>query len=222
MALQSSMGYNSKRLREKMVREQLEARGITDPNVLRVMGDVNRHLFIPDDALHARAYGDSPLPIGYGQTISQPFVVACMTQWLELQPNMSVLEIGTGSGYQSAILAGLGADVFTVERIRELYFRACEIFKFLNLRKIRTKLDDGTQGWPSAAPFDRIIITAGGPEIPPPLIEQLADPGILVMPLGGNKKQQELVRLIKYNGEIHIENHGQSVAFVDLIGNHGW
>ncbi len=216
-----NMRRDPRRLREAMVREQLVPRGIVDRLVLEAMGTVPRHLFLPDDALHARAYGDSPLPIGYGQTISQPFVVACMSQWLEARPGMTVLEIGTGSGYQAAVLAAMGLDVFTVERVRELYFHASEVFRQLQLRRIRTKLDDGTHGWPDAGPFDRILVTAGGPEVPPPLIAQLADPGLLVMPLGTSRGQQELVRVIKKDGGTSME-HGPMVAFVDLVGNHGW
>ena len=210
-----------RRLREAMVRDQLMARGIVDPLVLEAMGTVPRHLFLPDDALHARAYGDSPLPIGHGQTISQPFVVACMSQWLEARPGMSVLEIGTGSGYQAAVLASMGLDVFTVERVRDLYFHASEVFRHLQLRRIRTKLDDGTLGWPDAGPFDRILVTAGGPEVPSPLVAQLADSGILVMPLGTSRGQQALVRVVKEDGRTRMEQ-GPQVAFVDLVGNHGW
>ena len=216
-----SMLRDPKRLREAMVRDQLTARGIVDPHVLKAMGELPRHLFLPDDALYARAYSDSALPIGYGQTISRPFVVACMTQWLEAKPGMSVLEIGTGSGYQAAVLASMGLDVFTVERVRELYFHASELFRQLHLLRIRTKLDDGTHGWPDASPFDRILVTAGGPEVPSPLVAQLADPGIMVMPLGVNKGQQELIRVVKEDGKVTLER-GIQVAFVDLVGNHGW
>ena len=215
-----SMLRDPKRLRDAMVRD-LAARGIIDPLVLKAMGELPRHLFLPDDALYSRAYGDSALPIGYGQTISQPSVVACMTQWLEVKPGMSVLEIGTGSGYQAAVLASMGLDVFTVERIRELYFHASEIFRQLHLRRVRTKLDDGTHGWSEASPFDRILVTAGGPEVPSPLVDQLADPGIMVMPLGVNKGQQELIRVVKQGGKVTLER-GIQVAFVDLVGNHGW
>lgn len=205
-----------------MVREQLEGRGIKDAQVLDAMRVVPRHLFVREEALQARAYGDSPLPIGYGQTISQPYVVARMSEMLMARPGMSVLEIGTGSGYQSAVLAQMGLLVFTVERIRELYFGACELFQQLGLRKIRTKLDDGTMGWPEAAPFERILITAGGPEIPEPLVAQLADPGLLLMPLGSNKGAQELVRVVKQDGSVRVVKSGQRVSFVDLLGNYGW
>jgi len=218
----TSVRRDPRRLREAMIRDQLIPRGVDDPAVLQAMGSVPRHLFLPDDALHARAYGDSPLPIGYGQTISQPYVVACMSQWLQARPGMSVLEVGTGSGYQTAVLAAMGLDVFTVERVRELYFHACEVFRQLQLRRIRTKLDDGTQGWPDAGPFDRILVTAGGPEVPQPLVDQLADPGIMVMPLGASRGTQELVRVVRQNGSVRLENPGHRVAFVDLVGSHGW
>ena len=202
-----------------MVRDQLS--GIADQAVLEAMRTVPRHLFVPDEALHAVAYGDNPLPIGYGQTISQPYVVARMSQWLEVRPGMSVLEIGTGSGYQAAILAAMGLDVFTVERVRELYFHASGVFRSLNLRRVRTRLADGTQGWPEAAPFDRILITAGGPSVPQPLLDQLADPGMLIMPLG-SRNEQRLTRAIKQDGEIRIEDSGLGVVFVNLLGAHGW
>jgi protein-L-isoaspartate(D-aspartate) O-methyltransferase len=216
--MDASPRYDPRRLREAMVRDQLQ--GIGDQAVLEAMRTVPRHLFVPDEALHAVAYGDNPLPIGYGQTISQPYVVARMSQWLEARPGMSVLEIGTGSGYQAAILAAMGLDVFTVERVRELYFHACEAFRRLNVRRIRTRLADGTQGWPDAAPFDRILITAGGPDMPRPLLDQLADPGMLVMPLGA-RNCQRLTRAIKQDGDLRIEDSGLDVVFVDLLGAHG-
>ena len=216
--MQASPRHDPRRLREAMVRDQLS--GIVDQAVLAAMRAVPRHLFVPDEALHAVAYGDNPLPIGHGQTISQPYVVARMSQWLEARPGMSVLEIGTGSGYQAAILAAMGLDVFTVERVRELYFHACEVFRRLKLRRIRTNLADGTQGWPDAAPFDRIVITAGGPNVPKPLLDQLADPGMLVMPLG-DRKHQRLMRVIKQNGEVRNEDSGLGVKFVDLLGAYG-
>lgn len=210
-----------KGLREKMVREQLMQHGIVDRNVLAAMYLVPRHLFVPDEALRSRAYGENALPIGYGQTISQPYVVACMSQWLEARPGMTVLEIGTGSGYQAAVLAAMGLDVFTIERVRELYFQTCALFRRLNLRSVRTKLDDGTRGWPEAAPFDRILVTAGGPSVPVPLVHQLAESGILVMPLG-DRNEQELVRITKKGGRVRVEKPGHKVKFVDLVGAHGW
>ena len=206
--------------RERMVREQLITRGISDENVLDAMRAVPRHLFV-EEALYAKAYEDYPLPIGFGQTISQPFVVALMSQLLEASPGMRVLEIGTGSGYQAAVLEAMGLDVHTVERLRDLYFRTSNLFMKMRLLNIRMKLDDGTMGWPSAGPFDRIIVTAGGPEIPEPLIMQLADPGILVIPVGEARSAQRLVQVKKLGGRVFMDTK-DSVSFVDLVGKHGW
>ena len=203
-----------------MVRDQIEARHISDQNVLRAMRAVPRHKFV-QDALRLSAYEDRPVPIGYGQTISQPYIVALMSEALETKPGMSVLEIGTGSGYQAAVLHKMGLTVFTVERIPELLTSAQQAFTKLGYSEIQVKLDDGTLGWPEKAPFDRIIVTAGGPEIPKPLVDQLADPGILVLPVGRAKRSQQLVRIRKNNGDITLEKLG-SVAFVDLVGAHGW
>ncbi|MDR3042689.1 MAG: protein-L-isoaspartate(D-aspartate) O-methyltransferase [Desulfovibrio sp.] len=209
-----------KRNRERMVKQQLETRGITDLAVLAAMRSVPRHLFV-QEALRAQAYEDHPLPIGHGQTISQPFIVALMSQIIEPQAGLRVLEIGTGSGYQAAVLAEMGMDVYTVERIRELHAAARDLLRTLKYRKVRLKLDDGTLGWPEAAPYDRILVTAGGPEVPLPLIEQLADPGILVIPVGASKRMQELVVVRKQGGRVVRESKG-GVAFVDLVGTHGW
>ena len=209
-----------KRNRERMVKQQLETRGITDLAVLAAMRSVPRHLFV-QEALRAQAYEDHPLPIGHGQTISQPFIVALMSQIIEPQAGLRVLEIGTGSGYQAAVLAEMGMDVYTVERIRELHAAARDLLRTLKYRKVRLKLDDGTLGWPEAAPYDRILVTAGGPEVPLPLIEQLADPGILVIPVGASKRMQELVVVRKQGGRVVRESKGV-VAFVDLVGTHGW
>jgi protein-L-isoaspartate(D-aspartate) O-methyltransferase len=206
--------------RDRMVREQLLPRGITDEAVLNAMRTVPRHLFV-EEALLGQAYEDLPLPIGFGQTISQPFIVALMTQHLETAPGMSVLEIGTGSGYQAAVLRQMDLGVHSVERLRELHFRASDLFRRLRLMDIRLKLADGTLGWPEAGPFDRIVVTAGGPEIPEPLLRQLADPGLLIMPVGGDRRLQQLVRVRKKNGCLTRENMDE-VAFVDLVGRHGW
>ncbi len=203
-----------------MVRDQIEARGINDQAVLRAMRTVTRHLFV-DEALQAQAYEDHPLPIGYGQTISQPYIVALMSSILDVKPGMKVLEIGTGSGYQAAVLAEMGADVYTVERIKPLYQKTRKLFSDLKYHYIKTKLDDGTMGWPEKSFFDRILVTAGGPSIPQPLVEQLADPGTLVIPVGDGKRSQTLVRLTLNDGQIKKENMG-SVAFVDLVGKFGW
>lgn len=203
-----------------MVREQLEARGITDERVLSVMRTLPRHLFV-DEALQVQAYGDHPVPIGLGQTLSQPYIVALMSSLLVVRPKMRILEIGTGSGYQAAVLAAMGADVFTVERLKNLYNVARSRLLQMKYFNVRVKLDDGTLGWPELGPFDRIIVTAGGPEIPVPLLEQLADPGIMVIPAGPAKREQRLLRVFKKDGRIHQEDKG-GVAFVDLVGSHGW
>jgi protein-L-isoaspartate(D-aspartate) O-methyltransferase len=202
-----------------MVQEQLLQRGISDHRVLEVMSEVPRHLFV-DDAMQARAYGDHPLPIASDQTISQPFVVAAMTQALQLQGTENVLEIGTGSGYQAAILSRLCNKVYTVERINTLLAGARKIFDQLHCYNILSRLDDGTLGWQEHAPYDAIIVTAGGPEIPEPLISQLADPGRMVIPVGG-RDVQALNYLTKKNGEIAVE-YLDSVRFVSLIGEYGW
>ena len=201
-----------------MVQEQLAARGISDQRLLAVMAEVPRHLFV-DDAMQARAYGDHPLPIAAGQTISQPYIVAFMTQVLQLQGHEKVLEIGTGSGYQAAILSRLCERVYTIERMNTLLAGARKIFGALRYYNIVAKLDDGTRGWPDFAPYDAIIVTAGGPEIPTPLVEQLADPGRLVIPVG-DQDVQELHLVTKDQGQITID-HLASVRFVDLIGEHG-
>ena len=205
--------------RERMIEEQLVARGITDPRVLEAMRTVPRHLFV-EDAIQAHAYGDFPLPIGSGQTISQPYIVALMTLTLHLTGSEKVLEIGTGSGYHAAILSRLCQKVYTVERLDALVSRARKVFDRLRYHNIISRIDDGTVGWPAEAPFDAIIVTAGGPRIPEPLIAQLADPGRLVMPVGG-QDVQELQVVDKRDGGITVTTIEQ-VRFVDLIGAHGW
>ena len=211
---------NFKRNRERMLTEQIMARGIDNERVLAAISAVPRHLFV-DEAMAAEAYEDYPLPIGLGQTISQPYVVALMSQLLNASPGAKVLEIGTGSGYQAAVLAEMGLDVYTVERMRELYMRTSSLLRKLKYFHIACRLGDGTLGWPEEAPFERILVTAGGPFIPEPLLEQLSDPGILLMPVGARAREQQLVRVHKQAGEISRENLG-AVSFVDLVGNHGW
>lgn len=203
-----------------MVREQIEGRGIHDPAVLAAMRKIPRHQFV-DEALHAQAYADNPVPIGHGQTISQPYIVALMSQTLEVEPGMRVLEIGTGSGYQAAVLAEMGAKVYTVERIRELHLAARKRMTQLRYSGVLCKLDDGTLGWPQQAPFDRIIVTAGGPSVPEPLVDQLADPGMLLIPVGPSRRAQELVLAYKHDGKVEMINRGACV-FVDLVGRHGY
>jgi len=202
-----------------MVEDQLIRRGIHDPKTLEAMRQVPRHLFV-EDALQNQAYADFPLPIGRGQTISQPFIVALMTQALGLQGHESVLEIGTGSGYQAAILSLICEKVYTVERIDTLLVNARSIFDKLHYLNILTKLDDGTNGWPEYAPYDVIIVTAGGPKLPQPLLDQLADPGRLVIPVG-DRGVQNLQLITKKDGSI-TEKTIEYVRFVNLIGSHGW
>ena len=205
--------------REKMVKEQLLSRDIDDERTIAAILEVPRHCFV-DDAMRVRAYGDHPLPIGAGQTISQPYIVAYMTQVLQLQGDEAVLEIGTGSGYQAAVLSRLCRKVYTVERLNSLLARARKNFDRLRYYNIRSKLDDGTLGWPDHGLYDAIIVTAGGPAIPKPLIAQLADPGRLVMPIG-DQHVQELKLLTKNEGQVEIECLTR-VRFVDLVGEYGW
>ncbi len=206
-------------IRERMVIEQLVPRGVKDDRVLAAMREVPRHYFV-DDALRSRAYGDFPLPIASGQTISQPYIVACMTEALDLKGHETVLEIGTGSGYQAAILSRLCAKVYTIERINVLLAGARRVFDQLNYFNIISKMDDGTMGWPEYGPFDGIIVTAGGPGVPKPLIEQLAEGGKLIIPVG-DQHLQDLQLVEKIDGEIKI-SHREKVRFVDLVGEYGW
>jgi protein-L-isoaspartate(D-aspartate) O-methyltransferase len=205
--------------RERMIEEQLVPRGITDQRVLAAMRTVPRHLFV-EDALQPQAYRDSPLPIGSGQTISQPYIVALMCQALRLTGTEKVLEIGTGSGYHAAVLSRLCSKVYTVERLDSLVGRARKVFDQLRYHNIVSRIDDGTEGWPLEAPFAGIIVTAGGPRIPEPLIVQLDDPGILVMPVG-SQDAQKLQVMEKRDGELS-QTTIEHVRFVDLIGAHGW
>jgi protein-L-isoaspartate(D-aspartate) O-methyltransferase len=206
-------------IRERMVAEQLVPRGIGDDRVLEVMSTVPRHYFV-DDALRSRAYGDFPLPIASGQTISQPYIVACMTEALNLKGHETVLEIGTGSGYQAAILSRLCTKVYTIERVNVLLAGARKVFDQLKYFNIIAKLDDGTMGWPENGPYDAIMVTAGGPEVPKPLVEQLADNGRLIIPVG-DQHVQDLQMVEKVDGEVKI-NHLEKVRFVDLVGEYGW
>jgi protein-L-isoaspartate(D-aspartate) O-methyltransferase len=206
-------------IRERMIQEQLLPRGINDILTLKAMREVPRHLFV-DAAMCGKAYGDYPLPIAAGQTISQPFVVAYMTQALGLTGNERVLEIGTGSGYQAAVLSRICDKVFTVERIHTLLAGARRVFDKLRYYNIVAKLDDGTLGWPENGPYEGIIVTAGGPAIPAPLIDQLADGGRLVMPVGDQNVQE--LQLLTKRGEAIETVFLESVRFVNLIGEHGW
>jgi protein-L-isoaspartate(D-aspartate) O-methyltransferase len=208
-----------KRLREEMVSRQIEVRGVKDPNVLAAMRTVPRHLFV-SEALADQAYGDFPLPIGNQQTISQPYIVAEMTQALELQKNDRVLEIGTGSGYQTAILAEIVFRVYSVERINSLFINTRKLFDRLQYHNIVTKYSDGTVGWKVESPFDAILVTAGAPRIPKALVNQLSLGGRLVIPVGGAHSQQ-LVKLYKDEKGIHESDLG-GCRFVKLVGEYGW
>ena len=207
------------RERERMVDEQLAARGVTDPRVLAALRRVPRHLFV-DEALRERAYEDHPLPIGDEQTISQPFIVGKMTELLELSGTEKVLEIGTGSGYQAAVLGALAARVCTIERIPKLAQRARETLELLGYTNVWVRVANGTLGWPDEAPFDRILVAAGGPSVPPPLFAQLGEGGRMVMPVG-DAASQVLQVIEKHEGAMRITEHSGCV-FVKLVGKYAW
>ena len=207
------------RQREEMVRHQIEARRIKDPVVLSAFRSVPRHLFV-SEALRDQAYGDYPLPIGEQQTISQPYIVAEMTQALELRKDDRVLEIGTGSGYQAAILAEIVYRVYTIERIRSLYIQARKLLDKLHYHNIVMRCSDGTAGWKDESPFDAIIVTAGAPHVPEKLLDQLAEGGRMVVPVG-NQHSQDLIKVVKDKKGIHQSNLG-GCRFVKLIGEQGW
>lgn len=204
---------------ERMVREQIIERGIKDENVIRAMLKVERSLFVPKN-LSSLAYDDRPLPIGEEQTISQPYMVALMTEFLELKKHDRVLEIGTGSGYQTAILAEIASAIYTVERIPGLLKKAIKNLENLEYKNIYYKLGDGTLGWEEFSPYDKIIVTAAAPIVPQPLFQQLKDRGRLVIPLG-SRFGQELKIVIKEGKNMRIEDGGGCV-FVPLIGEFGW
>jgi protein-L-isoaspartate(D-aspartate) O-methyltransferase len=212
--------YQKQRI--KMVASHLRSRGIENARVLKAMEKVPRHLFV-DEALRDQAYGDSPLPIGENQTISQPYMVAMMTEALDLKGHEKVLELGTGSGYQTAVLAELADRVLSIERIASLAARARKILDSLNYFNVAIRVGDGTYGWREEGPFDGIIITAGAPEIPGPLVEQLAVGGRLVVPVGSRYTQElmKVTRLSEDVKDIRTEDLG-GCRFVSLIGEHGW
>jgi protein-L-isoaspartate(D-aspartate) O-methyltransferase len=207
------------KLRNLMVERQLIPRGIRDARVLKAMRKIPRHLFM-DESVWDRAYDDMALPVGEGQTISQPYMVAVMTEFLDLRGDEKVLELGTGSGYQAAILAELSREVYTIERIQSLSERAGKVLGSLGYENMHLRVGDGTLGWPEAAPFDRILITAGAPEIPEPLIGQLSEGGMIVAPVG-DRFSQQLVKAVKQKGQMSREYHVPCV-FVPLVGKHGW
>ena len=207
------------RERERMVEEQLIARGVTDARVIEAMRRLPRHLFV-DEALRDRAYGDHPLPIGEGQTISQPFIVGRMTELLRLTGREKVLEVGTGCGYQAAVLAELAGRVCTMERIPRLASRARETLEGLGFRNVWVRAGNGTLGWPDQAPFDRILVAAGGPAVPPPLFEQLAEGGRMVIPVG-EVANQTLQVVEKVQGTMRVTADAECV-FVKLVGKYAW
>jgi protein-L-isoaspartate(D-aspartate) O-methyltransferase len=202
--------------RQRMVEEDLWARDITDKNVLKVMGKVERHLFV-DETLRSKAYADYPLPIGEGQTISQPYIVALMTQLISPKPGEKILEIGTGSGYQAAILAELVVKVFTIEIRPTLAQKASALLKRLGYTQVSVKIGDGYLGWKENAPFDAIIITCAANHIPPPLIEQLREGGRLIIPLGETTFHQTLTLITKIKGDLRVRQI-TSVRFVPMTG----
>lgn len=206
--------------RERMIKLLGEHYKIRDENVLRAMSEIPRHLFVPD-ALKAQAYKDNALPIASKQTISQPFIVARMTELLELNPQSKVLEIGAGSGYQTAVLAMLAGKIYAVERVSVLVNEAQEKLRRFNIGNVNLICADGTLGWQTHAPFDAILVAAGSPKIPEPLLNQLKIGGRLVLPVGENQQTQRLIRVTRTEREFKTEDFG-ACAFVPLIGEHGW
>ena len=206
--------------RERMVNRLRDHYRIRDERVLDVMRTVPRHLFVPE-ALQSRAYGDHALPIAANQTISQPFIVARMTELLELDKRSRVLEIGAGSGYQTAILSYLAAQVYAIERIGELAREAQARIRRLGIHNATVKAFDGTLGWSAHAPYDAILVAAGGPDVPEPLLAQLKVDGRLVLPIGQTRESQHLIRVIRTEKGYQREDHG-ACAFVPLIGRYGW
>ena len=206
--------------RENMVERLRDHYRIADQRVLDVMNEIPRHLFVPE-ALKFQAYRDNALPISSNQTISQPYIVAKMTELLELTPASKVLEIGAGSGYQTVILARLARIVYAIERVEALFEEANTRLTELNVKNVTLACEDGTNGWPIYSPYDAILVAAGSPAAPKPLLDQLAVGGKLVIPIGENPKSQVLYRFVKDAAGIRSEEHG-ACSFVPLIGEHGW
>lgn len=206
--------------RRSMVETLVRTYGIEDERVLEAMATVPRHLFVREN-LRNQAYGDHALPTEAAQTISQPFVVARMTELLDLAKEHTVLEVGTGTGYQTAILAQLAGRVFSLERIGSLARQAIARIRDLGLQNVKIQTFDGTVGWGEAAPFDRILVTAGAPSVPEPLLEQLTVGGVLVIP-EGDLERQRLVRYRKLRAGDHLRQEGELVQFVPLVGRFGW
>lgn len=213
------MGPSFEEVRQRMIDTQLIPRGVRDALVIRAMSKVPRERFVPEE-LKRSAYGDHPLPIGHDQTISQPYIVAFMTEALDLKGDEKVLEIGTGSGYQTAVLAEISKEVYTVERIPWLMESAKQLLESLGYRNIFFKVHNGTHGWQEHAPYDAILVTAGAPKVPPPLLEQLKEGGRLVIPVGDHLGQN-LVKVTKSAQENIREDLG-GVRFVKLLGKYGW
>jgi len=207
--------------REAMVRDQLVGRGVRDELVLDAMRKVAREQFVPEIERDF-AYTDGPLPIGAGQTISQPYIVALMTEALQLKGGERVLEIGTGSGYAAAILAEIAAEVFTVERVKELADRAAEVLTRQGYANAHVRHGDGTQGWAERAPYDAIVVTAGGPRVPESLRQQLAVGGRLVMPVGTRPSYQQLIKVVRRSEDRFDSTNLGEVRFVALVGKEGW
>ncbi|KXS53906.1 MAG: protein-L-isoaspartate(D-aspartate) O-methyltransferase [Marinobacter sp. T13-3] len=208
-------------LRELMVQDQLVSRGITDPRVLQAMGRVPRELFVPEH-LRVEAYEDHPLPIGRGQTISQPYIVALMAEALQLKGRERVLDIGTGSGYAAAVLASIALEVFSIEKIPELASQAEKNLQQAGFSQVRVKTGDGSQGWPEAAPFDGICVAAGAPAVPDSLKEQLSVGGRLVIPVGLEQGLQRLLLVTRRSDQEFDRREFGDVRFVPLLGQEGW
>jgi protein-L-isoaspartate(D-aspartate) O-methyltransferase len=206
-------------LRKRMVQEQIASRGIRDPRIIASMEKIPRHLFVPEN-LRDQAYEDSPLPIGEGQTISQPYIVAWMTSLLEISEDDRVLEVGSGSGYQTAVLCELAGQVYTIEMNAELAARAEEALRLLGYKNFAIRIADGTRGWPEEAPFNGVMVTAGAPSVPQPLLDELADGGRMVIPVG-SKSMQMLTLIRRKGGEFETVQEG-NCAFVPLLGEFGW
>jgi len=206
-------------LREGMVQRYVAGRGIKDERILQAMRDVPRHLFVPT-LVASQAYGEKALPIGAKQTISQPYIVARMIELLDLTGKEKVLEIGTGTGYQTVVLSKLCAKVFSIERINELALRAAEMIRTLKIHNASVKVFDGTYGWSDQAPFDRIIVAAAAPQVPEPLMQQLSRTGKLVIPIGPEGNQR-LARVMRVGTRMQVEDCG-TAEFVPLVGKFGW
>lgn len=209
------------KLREKCVKDQIAARGVSDRLVLEAMRRVRRELFVSPDYAN-RAYEDRPLPIGAGQTISQPYIVAVMIEALQLKGGERVLEIGAGSGYATAVLAEIAGEVYSIERIGELARLAEQNLAKAGCRNVQVRHGDGTEGWPEAAPFDAILVSAGGPSVPRPLMQQLAIGGRMVVPVGSEPRAQDLIRVRRRSETDFEEDNLGEVRFVPLIGKAGW